>query len=302
MDDILIYGGFPPKYQCTNESRTAEEPCIALGIYCIVFGVVFTSLYLVCLTALTQRDLRTLPVYKIMIFLSICDIAMLISNSILTGFFFIKGVVFCSFPVPIYILGCLTNCCWGASCLGGLCLVFTRLVDLWSRRIHEMLFGGKRVFAMILLCVIYSLFFFFFPSPGLFNAKYYSWIFDPMVNDKEEVFEMFIQSCAISAVNVSLALIYVYMLYFPVTIAVTIAGLILWQFSSGKTLIFRSSDSLLGYQQDSSSQGSANVLQEQEEEDHNGISGFYLTLTVDMEQFSALFCKWRRLDAGGIGT
>ncbi|EPB79684.1 hypothetical protein ANCCEY_01228 [Ancylostoma ceylanicum] len=284
MDDILVNGGFPPKYRCTNYSRTAEEPSMVLGIYCIVFGTVFITLYLICLAALIQRDLRALPVYKIMIFLSICDIAMLISNSIFTGFFFIKGVVFCTSPYPIYLLGCLTNSCWGASCFGGLCLVFTRLVDLWSRRLHEMLFGGKRAFVVIFLCILYALNFFFFPSPGLFNAKYYSWIYDPMINDSQEVFQgdnswiiagnnlltvtstfalyiafflsflykyhhtfayrmasyekqMFIQSCAISGVNVSLALIYVYMLYFPVPVAVTIAGLVLWQFSSAGAVV-----------------------------------------------------------------
>ncbi|RCN42613.1 hypothetical protein ANCCAN_11415 [Ancylostoma caninum] len=308
MDDILIYGGFPPKYQCTNESRTAEEPSVALGIYCIAFGVVFISLYLVCFTALTQRDLRKLPVYKIMIFLSICDIAMLVSNSILTGFFFIKGVVFCSFPLPIYILGCLTSCCWGASCSGGLCLVFTRLVDLWSRRIHEMLFGGKRVFAMILLCVMYSLFFFFFPSPGLFNAKYYSWIYDPMVNDNEEVFEgdssWIIAGNNLLTVTSTFALYIAYFISFLYkyhhTYAYRMASYekqvpdlppVPLQMQERKDVLdllspTRSSDSLLGYQQDSSSQGSADVLQKQEE-DHNGISGFYLALTVDLEQFSA---------------
>ncbi|KIH64776.1 hypothetical protein ANCDUO_04911 [Ancylostoma duodenale] len=187
MDDIIINGGFPSKYQCTNESRTAEEPNIALGIYCIVFGVIFISLYLLCLAALTQRDLRSLPVYKIMIFLSICDIAMLVANSILTGFFFIKGV---------------SDNSW--------------------------IIAGNNLLTVTSTFALYIAFFLSF----LYK---YNHTYAYRMASREK--QMFLQSCAISGVNVSLALIYVYMLYFPVTIAVTIAGLILWQFSSAGPVI-----------------------------------------------------------------
>ncbi|RCN31756.1 hypothetical protein ANCCAN_22456 [Ancylostoma caninum] len=168
---------------------------------------------------------------------------------------------------------------WGASCIGCFCLVFTRLIDLWSHKVHDFLFGGKRAYAVILLCLIYALCFFFFPSPGLFNAKYHSWLFDPLIDDSGKVFQadvawliatnnlltvtstfvlyiafflsflykyavtygyrmtshekqMFVQSCAISGANVTLALLYVYMLFFPATFAMTTSALFLWQFSS----------------------------------------------------------------------
>ncbi|RCN25051.1 hypothetical protein ANCCAN_29239 [Ancylostoma caninum] len=46
--------------------------------------------------------------------------------------------------------------------------------------------------------------------------------------------QMFVQSCAISGANVTLALLYVYMLFFPATFAMTTSALFLWQFSSGE--------------------------------------------------------------------
>ncbi|EYB86300.1 hypothetical protein Y032_0282g1294, partial [Ancylostoma ceylanicum] len=283
MDKLLIYGGLPMKYQCTNESRTMEPPNIPLGVYSMIFGAVFIPLYILCLAALIQRDLRVMVVYKIMFLLGVCDIVHLICNSLLTGFFFIKGVVFCTNPLLMYVIGCISNGFWGASCIGCFCLVFTRLIDLWSRNLHNFLFGGRRAYAVILICLLYAMCFFLFPSPGLFNAKYHSWLFDPVVDDsgKADVTwlittnnmltvtstfvlyiafflsflykytviygyrmtshekQMFIQSCAISGANVTLALLYVYMLYFPVTFAITISALFLWQFSSaGAAVIY----------------------------------------------------------------
>ncbi|KAK6759942.1 hypothetical protein RB195_021478 [Necator americanus] len=49
--------------------------------------------------------------------------------------------------------------------------------------------------------------------------------------------QIFLQSSAICGINLSLALIYVYMMYFPVTIATTIAGLFLWQLSSAGAVV-----------------------------------------------------------------
>ncbi|VDM74688.1 unnamed protein product [Strongylus vulgaris] len=267
-----------------NLSSTAETPHIAIGVYCTIFGILAIPLYGLCLSALVQRDLRAMVAYKIMIFLSICDIIMLCYNSLILGFFFIKGVVYCTYPMMIYVIGCISDACWNGACIGCFFLVFTRFVDLWSQKLHDFLFGGARAYVLIFICICYGLIFFLFPSPGLFNAKYYGLIFDPMISDGETVFstdlsgltaannlltvsftfalyigfflsflykynltfgyrlsahekQMFIQSNAISGINLTLALIYVYMLYFPVPITMTKSTIFLWHFSTGGAIV-----------------------------------------------------------------
>ncbi|KHJ98290.1 hypothetical protein OESDEN_01730 [Oesophagostomum dentatum] len=205
----FLTGGLPLKYRAY--SKTEEAPNIPIGVYCIMFGVVFIAysdkiyptakrkridkllfqpLYILCLSALIQRDLRVIPVYRIMILLGIFDVIMLTINTFVTGFFFIKGVVFCTFPTAIYTIGCISDSCWGGSCIGCFFLIFTRLIDLWCHRLHDFLFGGVRMRVVLFICVCYTLPFFLFASPALFNVKYYSWMFDPVISDSTQVFQV----------------------------------------------------------------------------------------------------------------
>ncbi|CAJ0601276.1 unnamed protein product [Cylicocyclus nassatus] len=106
-----VIHGYPyePLYDCST--KTMEEwyatgaVQLPLGIYFLVTGTILESLYLPCLVSIWRSKLFRNSCYKIMFFLGVLDMWSLFVNSIMTGYFALKGAVFCTNPVTLLTLG-----------------------------------------------------------------------------------------------------------------------------------------------------------------------------------------------------
>ncbi|ULT80329.1 hypothetical protein L3Y34_010712 [Caenorhabditis briggsae] len=62
-------------------------------------------------------------------------------------------------------------------------LVANRLLEMGKSSRAQALFQGNRTYIFMLIPVMYGLYFMIFTSPVGFNSKYYTWLFDPMINE-----------------------------------------------------------------------------------------------------------------------
>ncbi|KJH47316.1 hypothetical protein DICVIV_06617 [Dictyocaulus viviparus] len=104
-------------------------------------------------------------------------------NSLLSGYLFIVGGNYCYSPAMIFVSGTVALGLWCGTCLNCLLLVTNRLMDLWNRRVMEMLFHGHRTYIILMVPIFYSLYFTFFTPPIIFNSDHMAWFFATFTPD-----------------------------------------------------------------------------------------------------------------------
>ncbi|CTQ86810.1 7TM_GPCR_Srx domain-containing protein [Caenorhabditis elegans] len=125
-----------------------------------------------------------------MIFLGICDICSTFVHSITTGIFGIMGVVYCDFPLVIFILGSLGLGSWMGCCVSSIVLAVIRAGDVDSNRWIMRIFDGLKIYIVLGICLAYFLITIFLVKPVVFNENYSSWFTDPGLG--HDVYDMLI--------------------------------------------------------------------------------------------------------------
>lgn len=140
----------------------------------------FQTLYVPCFLAILKLNLK-IPVYQLMLILSIFDIAALSLNTVTTGILRILGISFCKYPLPIFIYGAVGQACSMSGSACSILLAVERCVEINPKFPLEIVFR-KRVFPFVLIALIlYSFWFFLFVKPVVFSVKYSCWMFNPLV-------------------------------------------------------------------------------------------------------------------------
>ncbi|ETN75677.1 hypothetical protein NECAME_12203 [Necator americanus] len=228
-----------PKYDCGTSDRSAGAKDSVIGTAFIAYGVVaeqkrvyFQLIYILDLMVMTKKQHRKLSCYKIMIALGIYDMAAIAINSLLTGYFWLKGSNYCTNPTFMFFVGAIGLGLWCGACMNCFVLVINRLLDIWNKNILEMLFDGGRTWMVLLIPFIYSLYFCFFTTPLLFNSNHTAWFFSTFAPGHNNE-DFFIQCASICMANLIAALIYVYMQFFTTPSYFVLIGHICWQLGHG---------------------------------------------------------------------
>ncbi|CAI2357710.1 unnamed protein product [Caenorhabditis sp. 36 PRJEB53466] len=189
MDEIIEYGSIEaiPRYNCSGHSSEmwteffeVRHPII--GTFDVLFGFIINILYIPILAVMYQPMYFKMSCFKIMIFLGVIDMLALYVNSIITGVLAIQGTVWCTFPNFNYIVGMIILRLWCCSCCSALMLVANRLMDLTKPQWAMIWFEGNRTYIALAVSVMYGLYFTLFTNPVGFNSKYYTWLFDPIID------------------------------------------------------------------------------------------------------------------------
>ncbi|KAK6738927.1 hypothetical protein RB195_020803 [Necator americanus] len=96
-----------PKYDCGTSDRSAGAKDSVIGTAFIAYGVVAELIYILDLMVMTKKQHRKLSCYKIMIALGIYDMAAIAINSLLTGYFWLKGSNYCTNPTFMFVVGAI---------------------------------------------------------------------------------------------------------------------------------------------------------------------------------------------------
>uniref|UniRef100_A0A7I4YLM3 Serpentine Receptor, class T n=2 Tax=Haemonchus contortus TaxID=6289 RepID=A0A7I4YLM3_HAECO len=220
-----------PLYDCSTKSLqewyATGSVKWSIGLYFLITGILLEMIYCPCLVAMYKQNLLSTSCYKIMFFLGILDMFSIFVNSIMTGYFAIKGAVFCTNPVTLLTLGAFGCACWCASCLTCIFLALNRCADLSENRFLTAFFDGNRVFFLMFLSVLHFAFIMLFTTPASFNSNYVSWFFNPMTGQESLRYVNIYHAVNNVIVAVSTTSLYIYLcikLYFKTRNASTKMG------------------------------------------------------------------------------
>ncbi|CAJ0604775.1 unnamed protein product [Cylicocyclus nassatus] len=180
MEWFIKFGGNAeniPGYDCRTSDRRPGATSQVLGFAFIIYGVIAESIYLLDMIIMTKKEHRRLSCYKIMILLGVFDMLAIAINSILTGYFWLKGSNYCTNPNLIYITGSIGMSLWCGACLICFILVLNRLFDVCNKVMLQALFKNGRTYIVLIIPILYSLYFCFFTAPVLFNSDQTAWFF-----------------------------------------------------------------------------------------------------------------------------
>ncbi|EFO99793.1 hypothetical protein CRE_18575 [Caenorhabditis remanei] len=188
MNEIIRSGNIQanPLYNCSFYSPEEWSKRLGItrpihGIAEGVFGILIAIAYIPMINLMLEKDHYKMSCYKIMIFLAIVDVLSIVLICPIEGWLAYHGAVYCTYPNLIFLSGMSAQSLWCCSCVTALILVTNRLFDLLSSKASSFLFDGKRTYIVIFLAICYGLYFFFFTRPVLFNSKFHSWQYDPMI-------------------------------------------------------------------------------------------------------------------------
>ncbi|KAF1752583.1 hypothetical protein GCK72_019138 [Caenorhabditis remanei] len=123
-----------------------------------------------------------------MFLLGITDMIATSTATILSGYLFTVGAVFCTLPELIYVAGCIAlgklQCeegGWVCSCALTLLLVINRISDILAPTISEFLFSNNRTWIVAMIPISYTLSVILFTPAIIFNSTVMAWIGDPMI-------------------------------------------------------------------------------------------------------------------------
>ncbi|EGT56434.1 hypothetical protein CAEBREN_23967 [Caenorhabditis brenneri] len=203
---------WPDAYECPESLESLELTRPVLGAYFLITGVIFVTLYILCLIAILRLKGRA-PAFQLMLILSIFDIQALLVNSIATGIFNILGISYCQFPLFIFIIGAIGGGSWMSGCLASVLLAIERCAEVNPNFSLEFLFR-KRVFPVVMvLVIVYGIYSTGFVKPVLFTVEYSCWFFDPQIGNDPNLYNSLPDTINNIAVAISSTTLYFYLCY-----------------------------------------------------------------------------------------
>ncbi|EYC45387.1 hypothetical protein Y032_0430g1307 [Ancylostoma ceylanicum] len=190
MEWLIRYGGDAekvPLYDCKTSDRQPGTTNYVIGAAFIVYGVIAELIYILDLMVMVKKQHRRLSCYKIMIVLGMYDMAAISLNSLLTGYFWIKGTNYCVAPTLMFVTGAIALGLWCGACMNCFVLVINRLLDVWNKNMMQAVFKDERTYVVLLIPLAYSLYFCFFTSPLLFNSDQTAWFFFTFAPEHDHV-------------------------------------------------------------------------------------------------------------------
>lgn len=135
-----------------------------------------------------NKENRQKPAYKLMILLAFFHLHGVILGSIMSAYYFIKGAVFCEYPITIYLIGAFGTPSWIGCTVTGVILSFNRCCVMYSTQLADTFFSNKKIYIWLVLPISLYIYTLLFEQPLLFSAISLSWYFNPHLHyydDKE---------------------------------------------------------------------------------------------------------------------
>ncbi|KAI1700389.1 serpentine type 7TM GPCR chemoreceptor srt domain-containing protein [Ditylenchus destructor] len=180
---------------------------------CSFFVVVYIPTLAVIISKYAHKT-----AYQLMLSIGICDVMMLAVVIIPYGVQQINGDVFCSYPTPLYIIGCLSMGLWVTSTETGVILALYRCLELWKHSYADALFKDHRTLIWITLSWLHCLAIFLFTMPIVYIPMLGTMLLNPhhgYIDDPEGKFynnHHRIYNRVILAITVALYIMFVYVI------------------------------------------------------------------------------------------
>ncbi|XGW25529.1 hypothetical protein V3C99_006722 [Haemonchus contortus] len=224
------------EYNCSARSLSEWESRGAVntvkGIYLIVSGSIFMTLYLLCLIGMLRGKLLKIACYRLMFFNGIIDNMDIISGSFIAAYFDLTGAVFCSSITLNWYAGYFSWCVWFGALFNCMVLALNRIVEMTpSARSLGFLFRGKFLLSWMVLSILLMTILPFISRTHPYSSQISTYIISPEITDNPT--QLFTQALFICTTTAITALLYSWIEFFPAPRAMAVASHILWQLSHG---------------------------------------------------------------------
>ncbi|KAH7698246.1 Protein SRT-33, partial [Aphelenchoides avenae] len=152
---------FHRMYNCSfynvSELPLEKRQRVGHGIVLLTCGIVFEILYIPCLFAMFQPHNLKNTCYKFMAYLGVIDSLSMTVAGILSGFFAINGIVYCSYPYTeiIHLFGTFGLGFWFASSTTSVILAINRCTVVANPELGSRLFDGKMAYVWLAIPTLY---------------------------------------------------------------------------------------------------------------------------------------------------
>uniref|UniRef100_A0A915DKS2 Serpentine Receptor, class T n=1 Tax=Ditylenchus dipsaci TaxID=166011 RepID=A0A915DKS2_9BILA len=176
-------------YNCTNihiedvpfENRRHVTEAIITICLCAFYYI----LYIPCMLSIWKH--RENACYKLLLYISITDLAILWLLGFVHGILSLIGAVYCSYPTFIYLAGVAVTAIWAAESVAEITLSINRCISILSPHTEKALFGGWKVYIWLFFTSCYAMYWAFCIKPVLFTGLHFSWFFNPYVGYIEDI-------------------------------------------------------------------------------------------------------------------
>ncbi|CAI2352321.1 unnamed protein product [Caenorhabditis sp. 36 PRJEB53466] len=190
MERLIRYGSVDsiPFYNCSWKSSDEwtknglRRPF--LGWLLLVFGVSVEFLYLPILYIIFKTRLIRYACYKLIILLAVTDMSATMCASIFSGFLYIQGAVFCTYPTFEYISGGFAINTWCMACAITISLFANRVCSIAFREYADVI-EGKLTYTSMFFSVLYGGYILFFTPIICFNSVAMAWLPEPLSEERE---------------------------------------------------------------------------------------------------------------------
>ncbi|XGW25528.1 hypothetical protein V3C99_006722 [Haemonchus contortus] len=176
------------EYNCSARSLSEWESRGAVntvkGIYLIVSGSIFMTLYLLCLIGMLRGKLLKIACYRLMFFNGIIDNMDIISGSFIAAYFDLTGAVFCSSITLNWYAGYFSWCVWFGALFNCMVLALNRIVEMTpSARSLGFLFRGKFLLSWMVLSILLMTILPFISRTHPYSSQISTYIISPEITD-----------------------------------------------------------------------------------------------------------------------
>uniref|UniRef100_A0AC35UD08 G_PROTEIN_RECEP_F1_2 domain-containing protein n=1 Tax=Rhabditophanes sp. KR3021 TaxID=114890 RepID=A0AC35UD08_9BILA len=161
-------------YLTSEEWKQEENSNLLLGSIYITIGTFVMILYIPILYVLLTKDLLQNNFYKLILCITINDLGGLTMSSWACGIFTVKGYVFCSQPMAIYMVGIIGYTTWSTNSILAMVLAFNRCLDTINFKWSNAIFSGNKIYFWIVMAFSYGFGMGLCTPPMLYTSKEYT--------------------------------------------------------------------------------------------------------------------------------
>ncbi|KAH7700294.1 CRE-SRT-39 protein [Aphelenchoides avenae] len=151
------------------------------GWLAMVLTVIFEVLYIPCFFVITRPEYFKQSCFKLMALIGFLDITLMPFSGFVSGYFAVKGDMYCSYPTFIYASCTVVNGLWGAHMITSFILALNRCLLILKPRLAHWLFDGKRTYVWFLIPLAMATAMIWHFKPLLANGLVMAWVANPHI-------------------------------------------------------------------------------------------------------------------------
>uniref|UniRef100_A0AC35TPZ5 Serpentine Receptor, class T n=1 Tax=Rhabditophanes sp. KR3021 TaxID=114890 RepID=A0AC35TPZ5_9BILA len=165
----------------TSELINPDRKHLIIGSIYFTLPLIAFPIYVPFVVAMLHPKNLRLPVYKIMVILSVSDILNLFCAGFFPGYACLNGLDYFNSPTFTITTGASSFALWIVSCFGMCILAFQRCMQMISPHLTHFLFKGNRTWIWLIFPVSLGCSTYFYAPAYMFSTTFKTFVMNPYI-------------------------------------------------------------------------------------------------------------------------